>query len=239
MTAKADGAEVSQRLSKIETAISRRKTIEFTYYTIERDSEEKRKVDPYHLVYRGGQFYLIGHSHERDADPGLPPLADPRQGLLRLEGRARLLAARGLRPPRLRPPRRVAARRDPGRREDLPAATASPGWSSATSAPTASSATRAAATARPGKGRIFETEYASSRQMVAWVAALAPERDRARPARARRRGGRAARAAHASATAPTSSRPKSVRTVPPRAARRRAPTGAPSPRSAPSASPAW
>jgi proteasome accessory factor BC len=67
MTAKADGAEVSQRLSKIETAISRRKTIEFTYYTIERDSEEKRKVDPYHLVYRGGQFYLIGHSHERDA----------------------------------------------------------------------------------------------------------------------------------------------------------------------------
>src|SRR5919197_4745070 len=67
MTAKADGAEVSQRLSKIETAISRRKTIEFTYYTIERDSEEKRKVDPFHLVYRGGQFYLIGHSHERDA----------------------------------------------------------------------------------------------------------------------------------------------------------------------------
>src|SRR5919112_6850254 len=67
MTAKADGAEVSQRLSKIETAISRRKTIEFTYYTIERDAQEKRKVDPYHLVYRGGQFYLIGRSHERDA----------------------------------------------------------------------------------------------------------------------------------------------------------------------------
>src|SRR5687767_8403930 len=67
MTAKADGAEVSQRLSKIETAISRRKTVEFKYYTIERDAEEKRKVDPYHLVYRGGQFYLIGHSHERDA----------------------------------------------------------------------------------------------------------------------------------------------------------------------------
>ncbi|MDP9228067.1 MAG: WYL domain-containing protein [Actinomycetota bacterium] len=67
MTAKADGAELSQRLSKIETAISRRKTIEFTYYTIERDATEKRRVDPYHLVYRGGQFYLIGHSHERDA----------------------------------------------------------------------------------------------------------------------------------------------------------------------------
>src|SRR5262245_20710599 len=67
MTAKADGAEISQRLSKIETAISRRKTIEFTYYTIERDATEKRKVDPFHLVYRGGQFYLIGRSHEREA----------------------------------------------------------------------------------------------------------------------------------------------------------------------------
>ena len=34
---------------------------------MERDEIEKRKVDPYHLVFRGGQFYLIGHSHERDA----------------------------------------------------------------------------------------------------------------------------------------------------------------------------
>jgi predicted DNA-binding transcriptional regulator YafY len=67
VTAAAGGKEISQRLSKIETAISRRKTIEFTYYTMERDEMEKRKVDPYHLVYRGGQFYLIGHSHERDA----------------------------------------------------------------------------------------------------------------------------------------------------------------------------
>ena len=31
-----------------------------------RDAQEKRKVDPYHLLFRGGQFYLIGHSHERD-----------------------------------------------------------------------------------------------------------------------------------------------------------------------------
>ena len=67
MTASAGGRDLSQRLSKIETAISRRKTIEFTYYTMERDETEKRKVDPYHLVFRGGQFYLIGHSHERDA----------------------------------------------------------------------------------------------------------------------------------------------------------------------------
>jgi predicted DNA-binding transcriptional regulator YafY len=67
MTASAGGRELSQRLAKVETAISRRKTIEFTYYTMERDAEEKRKVDPYHLVWRSGQFYLIGHAHEREA----------------------------------------------------------------------------------------------------------------------------------------------------------------------------
>ena len=67
MTASAGGRDLSQRLSKIETAISRRKTIEFTYYTMERDETAKRKVDPYHLVFRGGQFYLIGYAHEREA----------------------------------------------------------------------------------------------------------------------------------------------------------------------------
>ena len=60
------GREMSQRLAKIETAISRRKTIEFSYYSMQRDEVSDRKVDPYHLVFRSGQFYLIGHSHERD-----------------------------------------------------------------------------------------------------------------------------------------------------------------------------
>ena len=67
MTASGGGRELSQRLSKIETAIFRRKTIVFDYYTMGRDAEEKRKVDPFHLLFQGGQFYLVGYSHERDA----------------------------------------------------------------------------------------------------------------------------------------------------------------------------
>ena len=66
VTAAAGGRELSQRLSKIETAIFRRKTILFDYYTMGRDAVESRRVDPYHLLFRGGQFYLVGHSHERD-----------------------------------------------------------------------------------------------------------------------------------------------------------------------------
>ena len=66
LSAPGGGRELSQRLAKIETAISRRKTIEFSYYTMERDEVSDRRVNPYHLVFRGGQFYLIGYSHERD-----------------------------------------------------------------------------------------------------------------------------------------------------------------------------
>ncbi|HWT93251.1 MAG TPA: WYL domain-containing protein [Solirubrobacteraceae bacterium] len=67
ITASAGGHELSQRLAKVETAIFRHKTITFDYYTMQRDTTEPRKVDPYHLLFQGGQFYLVGRSHERDA----------------------------------------------------------------------------------------------------------------------------------------------------------------------------
>ena len=67
ITGSAGGHDLSQRLAKIETAIFRHKTITFDYYTMERDEVGARKVDPYHLLFQGGQFYLLGRSHERDA----------------------------------------------------------------------------------------------------------------------------------------------------------------------------
>jgi proteasome accessory factor BC len=67
ITASAGGHELSGRLAKVETAIFRNKTILFDYYTMERDEVGARKVDPYHLLFQGGQFYLLGYSHERKA----------------------------------------------------------------------------------------------------------------------------------------------------------------------------
>jgi len=67
ITASAGGHELSQRLAKVETAIFRHKTITFDYHSMQRDEVSHRKVDPYHLLYRDGQFYLLGRSHERDA----------------------------------------------------------------------------------------------------------------------------------------------------------------------------
>ncbi len=67
ITASAGGHELSVRLAKIETAIFRNKTITFDYYTMARDEVGSRKVDPYHLLFQGGEFYLLGYAHEREA----------------------------------------------------------------------------------------------------------------------------------------------------------------------------
>ncbi|MEA2125757.1 MAG: proteasome accessory factor [Solirubrobacteraceae bacterium] len=67
ITAAAGGHEISQRIAKIDTAIYRRKRVEFEYHTMASDETATRHVDPYHLLFEGGQFYLIGHSHEREA----------------------------------------------------------------------------------------------------------------------------------------------------------------------------
>ncbi len=67
ITGSAGGHDVSLRLAKIETAIFRRKTIVFDYFTMERGEVGARRVDPYQLLFQGGQFYVVGRSHERGA----------------------------------------------------------------------------------------------------------------------------------------------------------------------------
>ncbi|MCW2961757.1 MAG: transcriptional regulator protein-like protein [Thermoleophilia bacterium] len=59
--------EIAARISKLETAITKRRTITFSYFTMGRNEESERVVDPYTLVWNGGHWYLVGRSHERDA----------------------------------------------------------------------------------------------------------------------------------------------------------------------------
>ena len=162
------GRELSQRLAKIETAISRRKTIEFSYYTMQRDEVSDRRVNPYHLVFRDGQFYLIGHSHERDAvrvfrlsrimgkvsyaskaehDFSPPEDFDRRDYASRaewqmggLEGSAQVFVRE-----------RIAwlVERDFGKYGTLRKVTKADGVK--------------------GRGMVYETEYASIRQLISWV----------------------------------------------------------------------
>ncbi len=67
ITGSAGGAELSARLAKVDTAIYRRKRVEFEYYTMQTGETALRKVDPYELLFEGGPFYLVGRSHERAA----------------------------------------------------------------------------------------------------------------------------------------------------------------------------
>jgi proteasome accessory factor C len=164
VTAGAGGRDLSQRLSKVETAIFRRKTIVFDYYTIGRDATESRKVDPYHLLYKGGQFYLIGYSHERDDtrvfrvsrirgkvgysskaehDFNRPEEFDPREYAVRTDwqlgdpiGRARIWLSNRI---------DWLARRHFGHAGEV---------------------------SETDDGVLFETDYANARQMVSWVLGL-------------------------------------------------------------------
>ena len=54
VTASPGGRELSQRLSKIETAIFRRKTIVFDYYTIGRDARRSARSTPTTCSGRAG-----------------------------------------------------------------------------------------------------------------------------------------------------------------------------------------
>ncbi len=185
------GRELSQRLAKIETAISRRKTIEFSYYSMQRDQVSDRKVDPYHLVFRNGQFYLIGHSHERDEvrvfrlsrirgkvsyatkaehDFAPPEDFDRRDYASRADWQMGEIDGAG----RVFLRERIAwlVERDFGGYGQLRKATKEDSLS--------------------GRGAVYETEYASSRQLISWVlgwrenAELLEPKDLAKDAAARR-----------------------------------------------------
>lgn len=58
--------EIAARLAKLEGAISKQKTIVFSYYAISRDEEKTRTVDPYGLYFSESNWYLVGHDHDRD-----------------------------------------------------------------------------------------------------------------------------------------------------------------------------
>jgi proteasome accessory factor C len=59
--------ELAGRLSKLEAAISKQRTIQFRYWTPTRDKETERRLNPYALRLDEGVWYVIGHDVDRDA----------------------------------------------------------------------------------------------------------------------------------------------------------------------------
>jgi predicted DNA-binding transcriptional regulator YafY len=58
--------ETPGRLAKLESAISKQRTIKFGYHAIARDEERERTIDPFALLVDGGRWYVIGRDHDRD-----------------------------------------------------------------------------------------------------------------------------------------------------------------------------
>ncbi len=54
-------------VNQVNKACSERRRVEMVYYTLSRDAESRRRVDPYRIWYFEGALYLIGHCHWRDA----------------------------------------------------------------------------------------------------------------------------------------------------------------------------
>jgi proteasome accessory factor BC len=166
ITGAAGGHEVSQRLAKIETAIFRRKTIVFDYYTMERDELGSRKVDPYQLLFQGGQFYVVGRAHERDAIRVFR--------LSRIRGKIGYAtkAEHDFQRPADFDPRAYGNRIDWQFGEPLGAAEV---WISSRIAWQIERHFGRYGEMRPGEDegdRVFVTPYANARQLIAWVLGL-------------------------------------------------------------------
>jgi predicted DNA-binding transcriptional regulator YafY len=56
--------EMQGRLSKLEAAISKQRTVRFPYWSISRDEERERTVNPYALFQDAGAWYVVGQDLE-------------------------------------------------------------------------------------------------------------------------------------------------------------------------------
>jgi predicted DNA-binding transcriptional regulator YafY len=56
--------EMSGRLTKLENAIAKQRTVKFPYYSIARNVESERTVNPYALLHDRESWYVIGWDHD-------------------------------------------------------------------------------------------------------------------------------------------------------------------------------
>jgi proteasome accessory factor BC len=60
-------AEMPGRLAKLETAISKQRTVRFSYRAMTSGKDSERTLNPYGLLHDRGVWYVIGADHDRDA----------------------------------------------------------------------------------------------------------------------------------------------------------------------------
>jgi proteasome accessory factor BC len=58
--------EMSWRLAKLESAISKQRTVKFRYWSISRDEESERTLNPFALLNDNGAWYVVGQDLDRE-----------------------------------------------------------------------------------------------------------------------------------------------------------------------------
>jgi proteasome accessory factor C len=61
-------AEMQGRLGKLEGAISKQRTVKFPYWSISRDEERERTVNPFALFQDAGAWYVVGEDLDASAE---------------------------------------------------------------------------------------------------------------------------------------------------------------------------
>jgi predicted DNA-binding transcriptional regulator YafY len=60
-----DYAQFREIINQVNEAAIKKRSIEIVYFTMSRNKETRRKVDPYRIWFFNSTFYLIGHCHLR------------------------------------------------------------------------------------------------------------------------------------------------------------------------------
>jgi predicted DNA-binding transcriptional regulator YafY len=61
-------APAAEHVALIQKALLERRRLDLRYYSMSRDEENRRQVDPYHLTVYDGGFYLVGYCHWRKTE---------------------------------------------------------------------------------------------------------------------------------------------------------------------------
>ena len=61
-------APTAEHVALIQKALLERRRLDMRYYSMSRDEENCRQVDPYHLTVFDGGFYLVGYCHWRKTE---------------------------------------------------------------------------------------------------------------------------------------------------------------------------
>jgi predicted DNA-binding transcriptional regulator YafY len=61
-------APAAEHVALIQKALLERRRLDMRYYSMSRDEENRRQVDPYHLTLFDGGFYMVGYCHWRKTE---------------------------------------------------------------------------------------------------------------------------------------------------------------------------